>query len=265
MTKIVNKIRQAFKEGRPSFGMYVTTPSPRAVEQIGFAGFDFVRIDMDSAVMNIETVQNMIFAAHASGVTPIVRVPLDLAHAEWHIGAALQMGAMGIIIPRVTCRADAESAVRAVKTLPFGEYKALPNEFTGGFGQMSFKEHVEWANENIILSVQVETKSGVEAIDEIVSIPGLDMVQSGRNDLSYDYGVPGQGFHPLVLEAQQKVIQAGLKAGKLTSVQYYPLRDPKHIDIVRDFIRQGVQCLSLGDDKDVVSVYRRVLEGVRAS
>jgi 4-hydroxy-2-oxoheptanedioate aldolase len=240
--------------------MYVTTPSPRVVEQLGFAGFDFVRIDMDGAMIDIETVQNMIYAAHATGVTPFVRVPLDLAHAEWYIGAVLQMGALGVIVPRVTCRTDAEAAVQAVKGPPMGDRRVNANGFTGGFGQMSFQEHLEWANENIILSVQVETQSGVEAIEEIVSVPGLDMVQSGRNDLSYEYGVPGQGYHPLVLEAQQKVIEAGLEAGKMTSVQYYPLRDPKHVDVVRDFIRQGVQCLCLGDDKDVVAVYRRVLK-----
>jgi len=263
VSTIINRVRQACNERRPSFGIYVSTSSPRVVEQIGFAGFDFVRIDMDGAALNVETVQNMIYAAHASGVTPFVRVPLDLAHAEWHIGAVLQMGALGIIVPRVTCRADAEAAVQAVKSPPIGERRVNANMFTGGFGKLSAQEHLDWVNENIILSVQVETKSGVDAINEIVSVPGLDMVQSGRNDLSYHYGVPGQGFHPLVLEAQQKVIDAGLKAGKMVSVQYYPLRDPKHVETVREFVRQGVQCLCLGDDKDVVAVYRRLLQELK--
>ena len=165
----------------------------------------------------------------------------------------------------MTCRADADAAVDAVKTPPSGSRKAVANCFTGGYGQMSNAEHMQWANENIILSVQVETRSGVDAIDEIVAVPGLDMVQSGRNDLSYEYGVPGQPYHPLVLEAQGKVIQAGLRAGKMTSVQYYPPRDAKQVDVVRDFVHQGVQCLCLGDDKDVVAVYRRVLAQVSAA
>jgi 2-keto-3-deoxy-L-rhamnonate aldolase RhmA len=258
-------VRQACEEGRPSFGMYVGTPSARAVELMGSAGFDFVRIDLDGATLDIETVQNMIYAAHAVGVTPFVRVPMDLAHSEWHISAVLQMGALGIIVPRVTCRADAEAAVQAVKAPPVGDRRAAANCLTGGFGRMSNAEHMQWANQNVILSVQVETRSGVDAIDEIVAVPGLDMVQSGRNDLSYEYGVPGQPYHPLVLEAQQRVIQAGLQAGKLTSVQYYPLRDAKHVDIVRGFARQGVQCICLGDDKDIVSVYRRVLADVSAA
>jgi 2-keto-3-deoxy-L-rhamnonate aldolase RhmA len=90
------------------------------------------------------------------------------------------------------------------------------------------------------------------------------MVQSGRGDLSYHYGVPGQQYHPLVLEAEQKMIAAGIKAGKLVSVQYYPLNDPKHIEIIREFIRQGVHCLSLGTDREVGSVYRRLLAEINA-
>jgi 4-hydroxy-2-oxoheptanedioate aldolase len=171
----------------------------------------------------------------------------------------LKMGALGIIVPRVTCRADAEAAVQATKAPPLGGRRASTAGFTGGYGAMNNQEHLEWANENIILSVQVETRSGVEAIEEIVSVPGLDMVQSGRGDLSYQYGVPGQQYHPLVLEAEKKVIEAGLKAGKMASVQYYPLRDPAQVDTVRDWIRQGVQCLSLGGDGDIVYVFRRML------
>lgn len=264
MLTITNRVRQAYLEGRPSFGIYVETPSPRIVELLGFAGLDFVRIDMDGAAMDIETVHNMIRTAHAVGVTPFVRVPSDVAYSEWYIGAVLQMGALGVIVPRVTSRADAEAAVQAAKSPPIGSRRAVPNSFTCGYGQMSSQEHLDWVNENIVLSVQVETKSGVEAIEEIVSVPGLDMVQSGRGDLSYQYGVPGQSSHPIVLEAEKKVVEAGIKAGKMVSVQYYPVRNPEHIETVRGWVRQGVHCLSLGGDTDIVSVYRHLLEELKA-
>jgi 4-hydroxy-2-oxoheptanedioate aldolase len=132
-------------------------------------------------------------------------------------------------------------------------------------GQMSNQEHLDWASENIMLSVQVETRKGIEAIDEIVTVPGLDMVQSGRGDLSYHYGVPGQQYHPLVLAAERKMISAAKKAGKMVSVQYYPLNDPKHVETIRGFIREGVHCLSLGTDREVVSVYRRLLAEIKAA
>lgn len=234
------------------------------VEILGFAGLDFVRIDLDGAIFNLETVQAMIHAAHAVGVTPFVRVPEDVAYGERYIPAALQMGALGIIVPRVTGRADAVAAVQATKLPPTGECHVGALGFLGGFGQISAQEYRDWAEENIILSAQVETKSGVEAIEEIVSVDGLDMVQSGRGDLSRQYGVPGQGSHPLVLEAERRVIKAGLEAGKMVSVQYYPLRDPDQKEVIGDWVRQGVHCLSLGGDKDIVVVYRRLLKELKA-
>lgn len=257
----VNRVRQAQREGRTSYGAYVMTLSPIMVEMMGCAGLDFVRIDLAEAPMNVETVHTMIRAAHAVGVTPFVRVP---PHDERLISLALGMGALGIQITRVRSAADAAEAVRAVKAPPLGEAHIGPGQITGGLGRMSREEHAAWAAENIMLSVQVETKQGVEAIDEIAAVPGLDMLQSGRGDLSYSYGVPGQQYHPLVLEAEQKMIEAGKKAGKLVSVQYYPLGNAQHIETLRDFARRGVDCLSLGTDRDIIHVYRRLLADVKA-
>jgi 4-hydroxy-2-oxoheptanedioate aldolase len=257
-----NRILEAAKAGRPSFGIYVASASTHMIELLGYAGLDYVRIDMEGSAKDIETVHHMIHTAHAVGVTPFVRVP-GLPNGEVDEGLVhrlIGMGTMGIILPGASSRAHVEAAVRAVKGPPLGERHAGPGGFTGGYGRMNYAEHLAWANEHILLSVQVEKKSGVEAIDEIVSIPGLDMVQSGRGDLSYEYGVPGQQYHPTVVEAEQKMVQAGLKAGKLVSVQYYPLRDANQIGTIRDYIRQGVHCLNLGGDGDLVEVYRRLLK-----
>lgn len=258
---IINRVRQAHKEGRTSFGAYVMTPSPKIVEMMGFAGLDFVRIDLAESPMDIETVHHMIRAAHAVGITPFVRIPPG---EDRLVELVLHMGALGIQISRVASRADVEAAVRATKVPPVGERHASTSLFTAGMGRMSNQEHLDWANENIMLSVQVETKKGIEAIDEIVTVPGLDMVQSGRGDLSYHYGVPGQQYHPLVLEAERKMIAAATKAGKMVSVQYYPLNDPKHVETLRGFIREGVHCISLGTDREIVAVYRRLLTEIKA-
>src|SRR5262245_8434284 len=94
---LVNKVRQAMKEGRPSFGIYVMTPSTRLVEMLGFAGLDFLRFDMAESPMEMETTADLIRTAHAVGVTPFVRVP---PNSEWHIEVALGAGALGIIVPR---------------------------------------------------------------------------------------------------------------------------------------------------------------------
>lgn len=238
------------------------TPAPKIVEMMGFAGLDFVRIDLAETPMDLETVHHLIRTAHAVGITPFVRIPPG---EDRLIELVLHMGALGIQISRVSSRANVERSVRATKAPPIGERHASTNLFTAGMGSMSNEEHLKWVNENIMLSVQVETRKGIDAIDEIVSVPGLDMVQSGRGDLSYEYGVPGQQYHPLVLEAERKMIAAGKKAGKLVSVQYYPLNDPSHVETIRGFVRQGVDCLSLGTDREMVSVYRRLLAEIKTA
>lgn len=261
---IKNRIVEAAKEGRPSFGVYVFSSSPKMIEILGFAGLDYVRIDMESSYQNPETVHRMITTAHAVGITPMVRIPeaIDGQIDVNLIDRVLKMGAMGIVLPRARSVEQVTKAARAVKAPPLGDRHVTVGGFSGGMGREDSEEHLAWANEHIILSVQVETKSAIESIEEIAAIPGLDMVQSGRGDLSYEYDVPGEQYHPVVLEAEERMIKAGLDAGKLVSVQYYPLKDRSQISGIQSFIDRGVHALNLGIDLDIVNVWRDLLRDI---
>ncbi|HET7265710.1 MAG TPA: aldolase/citrate lyase family protein [bacterium] len=256
----VNRMREAVRQGRPSFGTYVKTPSPAMIEMLGFGGLDFVRIDLNGGYFNTETVENMIRAAHAAGVTPVVRVERN---DPLQIKAALDMGALGIIVPEVTGRADVEAAIRAAKQPPYGD-RHLPSGWSTRYGLVNAKAYTAWASDNITLSVQVETRGSVAEVDAIVALPGLDMVQCGRGTLSYEFGVPGEQYHPKVMEIERTIVDKALAAGKLVGLQYYPYRDPKHIAAVNQWIKHGVQCLSLGIDTDIVFVYRQLLAQLNA-
>ena len=256
----VNRMVRAFKEGRPSFGIYMRTPSEKMVEMLGFAGLDFVRIDMNAGFFNLEKLESMIRTAHAVGVTPAVRVEKN---DPFQIQAALGMGALHIIIPEVGSAIEVEAAVKAAKLPPTGDRHAGPSSFVGGYGSVSSREYRDWVMENVTLSAQVEKRSGVESIDEILKVKGLDMVQSGRGTLSFDYKVASQ-YDPIVIDAEAKVIAAGKAAGKMTSVQYYPLKDQQQIPWIREFIKKGVSCICLGTDIDIVDVFRRLLRDLNA-
>lgn len=256
-----NRVRLAYEENRPAYGLYLMTPAPRLIEFFAAAGMDFIRIDMEGGVMDLQTVQNLIHTAHAVGITPFVRVQ---GPDEWQIQTVLKMGALGIIIPKVSGVEDVKKAIHAAKPAPAGDRHVSAANPTGGYGRASAAEYLAWAEENIILSAQIETRSGVEAIDEIVALPGLDMVQSGRGDLSYHFGTPGDQYSPEVLGAERRVIEAGLKAGKMTSVQYYPMRQESDVKRVHDWTAQGVYCLSLGADADIVVPYRSMLSKLKA-
>jgi 2-keto-3-deoxy-L-rhamnonate aldolase RhmA len=261
---ITNRVIDAAREGRPSFGVYVFSGSPKMIEILGFAGLDYVRIDMESSFQDPETVHRMITTAHAVGITPLVRIPesIDGEIDDNLIHRVLNMGALGIVLPRARSYEQVKKAVSAIKGPPIGDRHVGVGGFTGGMGRENPEEHLKWANQNVILSIQVETKSAIDTIDDIVSIPGLDMVQSGRGDLSYEYGVPGEQYHPLVLEAEDKMVTAGLNAGKMVSVQYYPLKDRSHISTIQGFIDRGVHSLNLGIDLDVVNIYRDLLKDI---
>jgi 4-hydroxy-2-oxoheptanedioate aldolase len=265
-TVFTNRIVENAKAGRPSFGVYVSSESPKVVEALGFAGLDYVRIDMETALPNPETVVQMIRAAHAVGMTPTVRLPegIDGRVDDSLIHRLLSAGSLGFVIPRGRTATQIQEAVDAVKSPPLGHRKTGSKNFTGGYGRENVADHAAWANENIIVSVQVETKEGVDNIDEIVAIPGLDMVQSGRGDLSHQLGVPGQQYHPIVKEAEMKMVKAGLAAGKLVSVQYSPLVDPSHIEIVKEMKALGVQVLNIGSDLDLIEIYRGALKALNS-
>jgi 4-hydroxy-2-oxoheptanedioate aldolase len=254
-----NRVREAHRAGRPSFGVYARVPSPTIVQLLAFAGLDYVRIDMSAGELTIDTVREMIRAAHAGGITPFVRVPrLD----PDIIGIVLGLGALGIVVPEVQGARDVSLAVRAAKMPPIGE-RRIGTTGVDGFGHIAAEAYAAWAADNIILAVQVETRAAVEDLDAIVATPGLDMVLGGRGTLAREYGTGGQRDHPTILEIETRVMDTARRAGKLTSVTYFPLRDRRQTADIRAWASRGIDCLCLGSDiQDVVHMYRNVLREV---
>ena len=260
MNVIENRVVQAFREGRTAFGIYLSTGSAKVIELLGFAGLDFVRIDLEGSFPTSETIAHLIHASHAVGITPFVRVPEPMDIGFVH--QIINLGAMGIIIPRVGSRAQAEEAVRAIKAPPLGQRKVRSDSIVGGYGLVERGDFAAWSNEHIVLAAQIETKAAIERLDEIVSVPGLDMLISGRNDLSISYGMPGQQFAAPVLEAERRMVEAGRKAGKITSVTYFPLRGGDQLDRIRTRMREGVTCVTFGSDNDLGYAFKLAREAL---
>jgi 2-keto-3-deoxy-L-rhamnonate aldolase RhmA len=148
----VNRVRQAYVEGRASFGVYARIPSPATIALLAAAGLDFVRIDMVENHVSPDTLRAMIQAAHASGITPFVRVPqLDTAI----IRAVLDMGALGVVIPEIESAADVAVAVQAAKLPPLGK-RRVGLSGVDGHGQVTASEYAAWADHHVMLAVQAE-------------------------------------------------------------------------------------------------------------
>lgn len=238
-----NRLKQAARSGRTAYGVYITQPAPALVELAAQAGFDFVRIDAYHGTMSPETMESLIRAAYASGITPTVRVANDPVQ----ILAALEQGAMGITVPDIESAAAARAVVAACRYPPRGQREiSRPVRMIGEPNEAYFR----WADEELVVSVQIESPAGLAALSEIVAVDGLDMVQSGRQDLALSLGVPGQPSHPRVLEAEERIVEAAWKAGKWVSLHFPPA--PDAIERARAWAARGAQCITLGGDVQIL-------------
>ncbi|MCP3143656.1 HpcH/HpaI aldolase family protein [Pyxidicoccus xibeiensis] len=236
-----NKLKQAFAKQHPVFGIFCSTPSPMVVEMIGCAGFDFVIIDTEHTLVNPETLENMVRAAEVVGLTPLVRVS---ENAPGPILRALDAGAQGVVVPRVRGAADAERAVRASRYHPEGE-RGMGTGRAARFGGVNLQEYVKQANAETLVVVMIEDQAGVEDIEAILQVPGVDLVLEGAADLSQSLGIPWSTRHPRVREALYRVQAAARARG----IPFCAI--PRAMEDSLSWWQQGVRTFVVGDERGV--------------
>jgi len=236
-----NQLKRALADGKTVFGLLNSIPSPLLVEMIGYAGFDFVILDMEHVCLNPETLENMVRAAECAGVTPLVRVPSAAPDA---ILRALDCGAQGIVVPHVRTAAEAAQAVAASRYAPLGT-RGISGGRTTGFGTLDLPTYFARANSQIMVAAMIEDRQGVDNLDAILSVAGIDMVLEGAIDLSQSYGVPGQAQHPMVQDAIETIAANCRRHG----IPFCAIpRVPAQADAWK---ARGVQAYLLGDDRGV--------------
>ena len=250
-----NPVKQALREGKTVFGVYIGIPSPTMVELAGHAGFDFVRIDVSHNGYDLPTVVHMIRAAEAAGIVPMVRVDCD----PCLITNLLEAGAMGLIVPDVATRAKALAVVQAAHFAPLGERGTYSAARVMGYGTVTADEYTRWSNEELLLGVQIESKEAVGNLEETLSLPGIDMVGSGRGDLANALGLTGQKNHPDVLALEEKIFAAARRRGKFVSVNL----DPNAADFTESVAawKKKAQVITLGHD--IAIVRKQLADAVR--
>ncbi|SPA01595.1 Aldolase [Cupriavidus taiwanensis] len=254
-----NRLKAALADGRDVFGLINSLPLPLMTEMIGYAGFDFVILDLEHVGVNPQTLENMIRAAECAGTTALVRVP---EAAPDIILRVLDAGAQGIVVPHVCSRGTADLAVHSARYHPLGK-RGIAGGRTTGFGTLALPEYMERANRELMVVAMIEDRAGVEAIEEIVAVPGIDMVLEGAIDLSQSLGVPADAQHPTVQAAIRRIAQACQAGG-------VPFRAiPRAAGQCEQWREQGVHAFLLGDDrataframKQLVAGHRREQSG----
>lgn len=180
------------------------------------AGFDYVFIDTEHGGFDLETVQDMVSAAVRSNITPVVRVSEMLYSL---IARVLDVGAQGIIFPRIEDPRVLEEAVSWTKFPPngkrgFGVMAPLLDYETAGMP--AIMRHMD---DNTLLVVQVETRVALERCEELLSVRGVDVAMIGPADLSISLGVAGEFDHPVLSRAIESFIDQCVKHNVAPGIQ----------------------------------------------
>jgi 2-keto-3-deoxy-L-rhamnonate aldolase RhmA len=198
-----NPVRKLLREGKPVIGATITVPSPEIAAQAANMGFDFLWIEMEHSPITLETARNMILATRGLKAVPFTRVPVN---ELWTAKRVLDQGSLGVIFPFTSTPELARQAVAACRYPPEGLRGFGPG--LAGFRWPAPEGYVRFANRNVVVVTIIEQAKAVDQIEEIASIPGIDVIFIGVNDLSFSLGLGGRQNEPRLQEAIQKIVAA---------------------------------------------------------
>jgi len=190
--------------------MFIGFPSTHSVEMAAYAGFDTVVLDNEHGMLSDEQIEHMTIAAELAGITPLVRV---VSGDPTEILKALVRGAHGVHVPQVDSWELAERGVEAVKYPPMGKRGAAFSMRAARYGTIPIHEYLENANRETLIAIHIENTTALERLDEILSVPQLDLIYIGPTDLSVSLGHGGRIDHPEVLEAADAIRDTARRHG----------------------------------------------------
>lgn len=243
----INQVKKALRAGEVQLGTgFAQLRSPDVARILAMAGFKWAFLDTEHGGFDLETVQDICRVAVLSGLTPIVRVA-DLQYSL--IARALDVGAQGIIFPRVESPDLLARAVSWTRFPPIGIRGFGLTPLHVDYEKVSIGEIAAHMNEQLLVVLQIETALAVERRDELLSVPGVDAVMVGPVDLSISLGVPGDFMHPKVVEAMEKIRDSSIAHGVIPGTQ------TRTVGLARFWRDRGM--LLLGCNSETGMLYER--------
>lgn len=237
-----NHVKQKLKQGELALGAWLDFPGIATARVMAQLGFDWLVVDMEHSAQSATLMADMVATiADAGTCAPLVRVPNN--SVEW-FKWALDAGAWGIVVPMVNSREEAQRA------LDYSKYPTLGNRSIGGifspygFGTTNWPDYARVANDEIMIIVQIESAEALQHLDEILSVPGIDVAFVGPNDLHAQLGlVPSSdGAEPEFLLALERVKVAARKYNTALGIF------SSDGEAARTRISQGFQMISVTTD-----------------
>ncbi|GHT00957.1 hypothetical protein AGMMS50276_27990 [Synergistales bacterium] len=245
------------KEG-PILGLYLQSADPFVVEAAKAAGFDFVRIDNEHVLYDYSQIKELVRVAILLDMPCQVRV-CDLTD----VTKLLDAGVTGIVVPDVNTVERAREAVRVTKYAPLGERGMYPlqppvGRYLSAAGFDNFADYVKVANEIVTLTVQIEDIKAKPYLDEIISMAGIDMISSGKADISQSIGKPGQTTAPEVVEFEKLLLSKALEHGKT------PLMKGDSPAFIKEMMGLGEKAFTCGPDEVIIAdAFKSYAESLR--
>ena len=244
-----NRFRQDLIEGRRLIGCWCSLGSPITAEVLGLAGFDWLLLDGEHAPNDVLGFIPQLMALKDSSSAPVVRPP-------WNdpvvIKRLLDIGFYNFLIPFVESAEAAARAVAATRYPPQGVRGVSVSHRSNRYGTV--QDYQQVINDNITVMLQIESRAGVEAIDGICAVPGVDGLFIGPSDLAAGFGRLGDPLHPEVQEAMLQVFARAKAHGKPVGILA-----PVEAD-ARRYLEMGATFVAVGSD---LGVFRSATQALR--
>lgn len=239
-----NPVKVKLKKGEPSFGIIVVEFfTPGLCQIAASAGLDFLIFDTEHSAVGIETIKQQIAYARGTGIVPIVRV----AACERHlVTTVLDAGAMGVMVPMVETGEQAERLASWSRYAPEGTrglaFGISHDDYTDG----DSLEKMRAENARTLVIPIIETAKGIDNIDAILAVPGVDIAWLGDLDLTASYSITNDFDAPAYREARERFMAAAKQHGKIIGGVSMSANNHEAV------LAQGFRCLLIGNDVQVL-------------
>ncbi|MEI6970321.1 MAG: aldolase/citrate lyase family protein [bacterium] len=236
-------------------GCIMDSRSGTAIEMYHECGYDVVMIDREHTALNSETILEQLRMCRALGIPSMVRVA---DHSYHEFNRFLDQAADGIMVPRIRSRADVERVIQTVRYPPLGQRGLGGSTCPVGryMGWPKLVDQIAHVNKELVVGIQIETIEALADVDNILSVPGVDMAIVGNDDLSIGMGIPGQLNHPRYIKAVETIIAACRRHGVLPGIAG---GDPTWVRYWRDKGMRVFWCAA-----DVISMWDATRKGMAA-
>ena len=235
-------IKTRIKNGEVVVGPFCIVPSRTMIDALGYSGKDFCILDTEHGPLDMQTITDLILVAKGTGVDPIVRVG---ENNERLILRALDIGATGVQVPQINIKQDAIDVINAAKYDPLGHRGLSIFTKAGDYFQKQGENHTDKQNDETMVIVHIEGKKGLDNLDEIMEVDGIDVLFLGPYDISQSLGIPGQVRDEKVANAMKEAADKARKAGRAVG------SFAKDVEMGKWLKDLGVQYISINTDATI--------------